>query len=121
MKNVLITGGAGFIGSSLLDKLLSTGDFFVVVADNLLTGKLANLPKPSPSWKFFKCDVNNYQDISAIMLSHKFDYVFHYAAVVGVQRTLANPVSVLMDIEGTKNILNLCKNSFVKRVFYSSD
>jgi len=49
-----------------------------------------------------------------------FDYVFHYAAVVGVARTLENPMSVLEDIEGIKNILNLSKNTGVKRVFYSS-
>jgi UDP-glucose 4-epimerase len=54
------------------------------------------------------------------MTSYKFDYVFHYAAVVGVQRTLDNPVMVLEDIDGIKNILNLSKNTGVKRVFYSS-
>ena len=52
--------------------------------------------------------------------SFQFDYVFHYAALVGVQRTLDNPVQVLNDITGLKNILGLCKNSGVKRIFYSS-
>jgi UDP-glucose 4-epimerase len=55
-----------------------------------------------------------------IFLSYNIDYVFHYAATVGVQRTLENPVSVLHDMEGIKNILNLSKNTPVKRVFYSS-
>ena len=54
------------------------------------------------------------------MLAHAFDYVFHYGAVVGVQRTLSNPKMVLDDIEGIKNVLNLSKNTGVKRVFYSS-
>ncbi len=54
------------------------------------------------------------------MTSYRFDYVFHYAAVVGVKRTLANPVMVLDDIQGIKNILDLSKNTGVKRVFYSS-
>jgi UDP-glucose 4-epimerase len=54
------------------------------------------------------------------MLSHKFDFVFHFAAVVGVQRTQENPVKVLNDIEGIKNVLTLCKNTSVKRVFFSS-
>jgi UDP-glucose 4-epimerase len=54
------------------------------------------------------------------MTAHRFDYVFHYAAVVGVRRTLDNPVMVLQDIQGIKNILDLSKNTGVKRVFYSS-
>jgi len=54
------------------------------------------------------------------MHSYNFDYVFHFAAVVGVLRTQENPVSVLSDIEGIKNVLNLSKNSSVKHVYYSS-
>jgi UDP-glucose 4-epimerase len=54
------------------------------------------------------------------MLAFKFDYVFHYAALVGVARTLKNPISVLEDIEGIKHILSLSKNTGVKRIFYSS-
>jgi len=64
--------------------------------------------------------VNNYTSISEIMLTNHFDYVFHYAAVVGVSRTQENPIMVLNDIEGIKNILQLSKNSSVKRVFFSS-
>jgi UDP-glucose 4-epimerase len=54
------------------------------------------------------------------MISFGFDYVFHYAALVGVQRTLDNPTMVLDDIQGIKNILDLSKNTGVKRVFFSS-
>ncbi len=50
----------------------------------------------------------------------QFDYVFHYAACVGVQRTLRNPVQVLCDIDGIKHVLGLAKNTGVRRVFYSS-
>jgi UDP-glucuronate decarboxylase len=53
-------------------------------------------------------------------LSNRFDYVFHYAALVGVKRTLDNPIMVLDDIDGIKNILTLSKNTGVKRVFFSS-
>ena len=121
MRRILVTGGAGFIGSSLAEKLIENSDNYVVIVDNFLTGKKEKLPKNTQNnWKFIKGDVNNYADISAIMFSHRFDYVFHYAAVVGVQRTLKNPVKVLEDIEGIKNILNLSKNTGVKRVFYAS-
>src|SRR5580698_5335673 len=121
MTKILITGGAGFIGSSLADKMIEDASFEVVIVDNLLTGTLRRLPSTKfTNWKFIKADVNQFDDIASIMLAHKFDYVFHYAAVVGVQRTLSNPVLVLNDISGIKNILELSKNTGVKRVYYSS-
>lgn len=121
MKKILITGGAGFIGSSLADKLIENDDNYVVLVDNLLTGSKDRLPKSEKeNWKFIKCDVNDPHDIQPLMVSYSFDYVFHYAAVVGVQRTLDNPVMVLQDIDGIKNILNLSKNTGVKRVFFAS-
>ena len=119
MVKILITGGAGFVPSSLADKLLQRGNCQVVLVDNFLTGKPENIPD-HPDCKFIKCDANNYADLAAIMTAYKFDYVFHYAAVVGVLRTLDNPVMVLRDIEGIRNILDLCKNTGVKRIFYSS-
>lgn len=119
MVKVLITGGAGFIPSSLAEKLLLSNQYYVVLVDNLLTGDFRKVPS-HPNCKFIKCDVNNYNDIAAIMTSYQFDFVFHYAAVVGVRRTLENPALVLRDIEGIKNVLNLCKNTGVKRVFFSS-
>jgi nucleoside-diphosphate-sugar epimerase len=119
MVKVLITGGAGFVPSSLADKLLALEAYEVVLVDNFLTGRVENIPN-HPNCKFIKCDVNNYNDIAAIMTAYKFDYVFHYAAVVGVLRTLDNPVMVLKDIEGIRNVLDLCKNTGVKRIFYSS-
>ncbi len=121
MRKILVTGGAGFIGSSLAEKLIQDADNFVVIVDNLLTGKKSNLPSEEyKNWKFIKSDINQYKDIAPIMISYSFDYVFHYAAVVGVQRTLDHPVQVLDDIDGIKNILNLSKNTGVKRVFYAS-
>jgi UDP-glucuronate decarboxylase len=118
---ILVTGGAGNIGSALVEKLLTDAHNFVVIIDNLSTGVLSKLPPDSKTnWKFIKADVNNFADISSVMQSYNFDYVFHFAAVVGVQRTQENPVSVLNDIEGIKNILNLSKNSSVKHVFFAS-
>jgi len=121
MAKILITGGAGFIGSSLAERLINTTEHKVVIVDNLLTGDIERLPKSkNDSWRYIKADCNDFQDISSVMLAYKFDYVFHYAAVVGVQRTLANPKLVLDDIIGIKNVLDLCKNTNVKRVFFAS-
>ncbi len=121
MTKILVTGGAGFVGSCLVDKLIENPDNFVVIVDNLSTGNRLRLPQSTNSnWKFIKCNCNEYRDISAVMMAYKFDYVFHYAAVVGVKRTLENPVSVLSDISGLKYILDLCKNTGVRRVFFSS-
>ena len=121
MAKILITGGAGNVGGALARKLVENKNYNVVIADNLLTGSKSKLPsKDYSNWKFVHCDVNSYKEISELMLVNQFDYVFHYAAVVGVKRTQEHPIAVLNDIEGIRNILQLSKNSSVKRVFYSS-
>ncbi len=121
MRKILVTGGAGNVGGALVEKLVQDKTNFVVVVDDLSTGYLSKLPsKEHENWKFIKADVNDYREISAIMLAYNFHYVYHFAAVVGVIRTQENPVSVLNDISGIKHILNLSKNSSVKHVFFSS-
>ena len=116
---ILITGGAGNVASALANKLAENTDNFIVIVDNLTTGSLEKIPKKE-NVLFIKADTNNYNDIVPIFGRYNFKFVFHYAAVVGVKRTLENPIMVLNDIEGIKNILSLSKNSGVKRVFYSS-
>ncbi len=120
-EKILISGGAGNIGSALVDRLIRSDKYEVVILDNLLTGSMRKLPNDlKGNWSFIKGDVNKKSDISEVMLSNQFDYVYHYAAMVGVQRTQENPVAVLRDIDGIKNILDLSKNTGVKRVIYSS-
>ena len=121
MTKILITGGAGNVGGSLANTLVANADYEIVVVDNLRTGCVSKLPsKENGNFIFIKCDVNNFSEISSIMVHWKFDYVFHYAALVGVKRTLDNPIEVLDDIDGIKNILSLAKNTGVKRLFFSS-
>lgn len=118
---ILITGGAGNVGGSLARKLAENKNYFVVIVDSLLTGDTDKLPdRKLNNWKFIKADVNNYKDIAPIFGKYHFDYVFHYAAVVGVKRTLDNPLMVFDDIDGIRNILSLAKNTDVKRIFFSS-
>ncbi len=121
VRNILITGGAGNIGGSLSRALVKDSSNMLVIVDNLTTGSMTKLPSKSyENWSFIKADVNNYNDISPIIINGNFDFIFHYAAVVGVQRTLNNPILVLNDILGVKNILDLSKNTGVKRIYFSS-
>ncbi|MFT6166898.1 MAG: UDP-glucose 4-epimerase [Vicingaceae bacterium] len=118
-RKILITGGAGFIGSSLAHKLAEDKNNIITLVDNLLTGDLNRIPKLD-NVKFIKGDVNDSQVISSIFYGNSFDYVFHYAAVVGVKRTIENPIMVLDDLKGMRNVLDLCKNTSVKRILFSS-
>ncbi|MCX6718087.1 MAG: SDR family NAD(P)-dependent oxidoreductase [Candidatus Staskawiczbacteria bacterium] len=121
-KTFLITGGAGFIGSHLCEKLIGKGSK-VVCLDNLSTGKLENLSslKNNSDFVFIKGDANKIKEIAPVFKKYKFDGVFHYAAMVGVKRTIENPLLVLDDVEGIKNILELSlKNGRPKVVFSSS-
>ncbi len=118
-QHILITGGAGFVASAMAEKLSKDTNNFIVIVDNLLTGDVRRIPNRD-NVRFIKADVNRLEDISGVFYAFSFDYVFHYAAVVGVKRTIENPVMVLDDITGIKNILSLSKNTGVKRVFFSS-
>jgi nucleoside-diphosphate-sugar epimerase len=120
-RKILITGGAGNIGGALVKKLLQNQNNYVVVVDDLSTGNLSKLPETgTPNFKFIKANVNQIDQLAPVFYSFNFDFVFHLAAVVGVQRTQENPISVLNDIDGIKNVLSLSKNSSVKHVYYSS-
>lgn len=120
IPKILITGGAGNIGGSMARHLSSKDAYDVLVVDNLQTGSMEKLPPPSKRSRFIRADVNQYTDVAPIFSSFQPDFVFHFAATVGVARTLKNPMEVLEDIDGIRNILMLSKGTGVKRVFYSS-
>ena len=115
---ILITGGAEFIGSHLANYLSSIKSNSVHVCDNLITGNINNLL--NEEIEFHRIDINKFDQISELMLKYKFDYIYHYAAVVGVKRTLNNPDLVLKDLEGFKNIFDLAIKSQVKKIYFSS-
>src|SRR6266511_858634 len=93
-NKILVTGGAGNIASALIERLILDENNYVVVFDNLSTGFLSKLPsKEKKNWEFIKGDVNELNEIEPVMKKHQFHYIFHFAAVVGVQRTQENPAS----------------------------
>lgn len=121
-QTVLVTGGAGFIGSHLCDRLIELGAK-VVCFDNLFTGKKENIAhlNENPNFTFILGDANDYKNLHVeVFQKNKIDYVFHYAAVLGVKRVSEDPLLVLPDIVGIENILKLAKEFSVKKIVYAS-
>jgi len=119
-QSILVTGGAGNIGSALTRALVKLPQTQVVVADNLSTGSLAKVDIDAGNLTVVRADVNDFNDIASLFFRFHFTHVFHLAAIVGVERTLANPLLVLRDIRGIENVLQLCKNTGVQRVYFAS-
>jgi UDP-glucose 4-epimerase len=114
-EKVIVTGGAGFIGSSLADKLIEEG-FDVHVIDNLVSGKKENV---NPQAAFHQVDIRNLEDIKPIIKDAK--YVFHLAALPRVQLTIEQPKeSSDVNIMGTLNVLIASKEGNVGKVIYSA-
>ncbi|MFY7970783.1 MAG: NAD-dependent epimerase/dehydratase family protein [Flavobacteriales bacterium] len=121
MTTILITGGAGFIAGALASRLAKNPEYRIVILDSLITGSMSKVPNSEhDNVRFVLADANEPGVLANLFQEEKFDYVFHYAALVGVKRTLDNPVSVLRDIDGIKMLVELCCTYRVKRLFYSS-
>ena len=120
-STILVTGAAGFIGSHLVDALLEEGAT-VIGLDNLSTGTLDNLEdaKNNDAFSFVQGDANSRDDLASLFSQHSIDYVFHYAAVLGVKRVIEQPLLVLDDIQGFKYICELSKEHGVKKVVFAS-
>lgn len=115
----LITGGCGFIGSHIAEKIVSRGDE-VFVIDDLSTGSLDNVADlvDKKNFHFFIDTILNASVLEELI--KKSDFVFHLAAVVGVKRVMENPVdSVIINVEGTYNVLKLCARHD-KKIFLAS-
>jgi UDP-glucose 4-epimerase len=114
--NVLVTGGAGFIGSHLADGILAAGHK-VVIIDNETTGKRENVPDGAA---YFRGDVANLQELEPAFAS-PLDAVCHVAGQVSIIRSFTDPVADLRtNVEGTVNVLQLCAKYKVPRLIYAS-
>ena len=122
MRKAIVTGGAGFIGSNLVDELIKQG-IEVIVLDDLSTGKHENV---NPKAQFYNCDISKLTPESVLYegLKDNFigtDVVFHLAAKARVQPSIEDPVSFNnVNINGTLNILLVAKEAGAKRVVYSA-
>ena len=117
MKKAIVTGGAGFIGSNLVDKLIEQG-VEVTILDNLSTGKEENI---NPKAKFINCDISTASEIDMLFYINGADVVFHLAALARVQPSIEDPISFNeVNVKGTLNVLLAAHKAKVKRVVYSA-
>ena len=125
--NILITGGAGFIGSTLADKLLSEGNK-IIVLDNFndyydvkLKEQNVEVNKDNPNYKLYRGDICDRELTEKVFSENKIDTVVHIAARAGIRPSLKDPLEyVRSNIEGTVNILEKMKTFDVKKIVFAS-
>ena len=122
MTTVLVTGGAGFIGSHLADRLLAEG-FRVISVDDLSTGRIANLAEArgyGKEFTFFNMDVRA-EGVLQLFERHHPEVVFHLAAQSGVRPSLADPgTDASINIMGTLNVLECASRVGTRKVIYAA-
>ena len=117
MKKAIVTGGAGFVGSNLVDKLIDMG-IEVTILDNLSTGKKENI---NPKATFIECDIAKASEVDLLFYFTGIDTVFHTAAKARVQPSIEDPLTFNeQNITGTLNVLLASHKAKVKRFIYSA-
>jgi UDP-glucose 4-epimerase len=115
MGKILVTGGAGFVGSHIVDNFIKKGDE-VIVFDNLTSGNKDNINSKA---KFIKGDIRNIDELDIVMSG--VDYVFHMAALVSVPLSIEQPeLNEAINVLGTRNVLESAYKAGVKRVVIAS-
>jgi nucleoside-diphosphate-sugar epimerase len=119
MKTIVVTGGAGFIGSALVRALLAREDAHVRVVDNLLTGHEKNLDEVRTRISLDRSDIRDYDAVAAAV--REAEVVFHLAAIPSVPRSIREPVpSHEVNVDGTFNVFRACAEAKVRRVVYAA-
>jgi UDP-glucose 4-epimerase len=119
MSHYIVTGGAGFIGSAIVRRLIEEGARKIVVIDSLLTGHERNLEEVRGAIDFQRADIRNYEEIAPLMRGAAV--VFHEAAIPSVPRSIDDPVpSHDVNINGTFNVLLAAREGGAGRVVYAA-
>ena len=119
-KNVLVTGGCGFIGSHIIEELLKDNNNNIVVIDNLVSGKKKNIEINNKRITFYKVDISKNTKKLANLFK-KIDTVFHLAALADIVPSINNPELYFnTNVTGTMNILNACIKNKVKKLVYAA-
>lgn len=117
MFNILVTGGAGYIGSVVAQKLIETGHA-VVVIDNLCRGSKSSVPQQCV---FYEMDINDYNGVSGVIRDHKIDIVMHFAAIAYVEESMSNPLKYYNNnVHGTNILLQAMLDNNVTKFIFSS-
>jgi UDP-glucose 4-epimerase len=115
----LVTGGAGFIGSNLVDALLARGDE-VVVVDNLTTGRESNLSQAQAA-DLVKADIREAEELTRIVKEAAPEAIFHLAAQIDVRKSVLDPAAdARINVEGTVNVLEAARQANVQRLVNTS-
>ena len=122
MKKILVTGGAGFIGSNLVDALLADKRIrFVRVLDNLSTGFKENIAQHfgHPKFEFLEADIRDFD--ACLAACNNMDLISHHAALGSVPRSIQDPLTThAVNISGTLNVFHAAKESGIKRLVYAA-
>lgn len=117
MEKILVTGGAGFIGSHIVDSLIDEGHE-VIIIDNLSTGRKININLKA---RFYDYDLSNYDKIKEIFNKEKPTIIYHLAAQISVRNSVENPLNdAKQNILNTLNLLDLSAKNNLKRFIFSS-
>ena len=117
MKNILLTGGAGYIGSHVANLLLDNG-YNVTIIDSLITGNKRLIPKKA---NFFICDIADQKEVTRIINQKKFDLVMHFAGLIRVEESVKEPDKYYeFNYEKAKIFLNVCFKNNLKKIIFSS-
>ncbi len=119
-RHVLVTGGAGFIGSHLVEALVAA-EALVTVVDNFSTGFYENLSLVDKKIELVEADIQNTDQVKALFALHDYTYIFHAAAFVSVQQSIENPALChAINYQGTKNIIDAVSSNKKPILVFSS-
>lgn len=124
MENILVTGGAGYIGSHVVKELLKKGYKNITVIDNLSTGfvdTIKSLKKYYGDFEFIKLDLSNWKDVEDLFKNQKFDSIIHFAAALIVPESVKNPIKYyLNNTANTTNLIRVALENGARKFIFSS-